>query len=138
VILVAGLALALTQRLWRQRMQSSLRNLPIALPFNALHWCVANAPIVAAGVLLLCAWDLITLKLNWMPLPYFPGPDGVLQTLVDDWRSAGQGQPGLAECMTQSLLPAVLRLPHRRHDRRRVRRADRLVRPGPLLGHARS
>jgi NitT/TauT family transport system permease protein len=69
-----------------------------------LDWCVRTAPILAVGVLLLCAWDLITLKFNWMPLPYFPGPDGVLQTLVDDWRGAGMGQPGLAECMTHSLV----------------------------------
>jgi NitT/TauT family transport system permease protein len=65
---------------------------------------VRSAPLFAAGVLLLCAWDLITLKLNLMPLPYFPGPDGVLQTLVDDWRGAGLGQPGLAECITHSLV----------------------------------
>jgi NitT/TauT family transport system permease protein len=39
-----------------------------------------------------------------MPLPYFPGPDAVLQTLVDDWASSSQGQPGLAECMWASLL----------------------------------
>ena len=29
-------------------------------------------------------WDLITLKLNWLPLPYFPGPDVVFQGMVDD------------------------------------------------------
>jgi NitT/TauT family transport system permease protein len=39
-----------------------------------------------------------------MPLPYFPGPDGVLATLVEDWRSAGMGQPGLAQCMIDSLI----------------------------------
>jgi NitT/TauT family transport system permease protein len=54
--------------------------------------------------LLLCAWDLITLKFNWMPLPYFPGPDGVMQTLVDDWAGTGSGQPGLAECIAHSLV----------------------------------
>ncbi len=31
-----------------------------------------------------CAWDLITLKFNWMTLPYFPGPDAVLAALVED------------------------------------------------------
>jgi NitT/TauT family transport system permease protein len=60
--------------------------------------------VLAAGVLLLCAWDLITLKLNLMPLPYFPGPDAVIRTLVDDWASVGRGRPGLAECMWASLL----------------------------------
>jgi NitT/TauT family transport system permease protein len=93
VVIVAGLLLAIVRLVAPKR----------GLVARALDWCVRTAPIVAAGVLLLCAWDLITLKLNWMPLPYFPGPDGVLQTLVDDWRSAGAGQPGLAECMTHSL-----------------------------------
>jgi NitT/TauT family transport system permease protein len=72
--------------------------------FRILRYLVSISPIVAAGSILLSLWDLITLKLNLMPLPYFPGPDGVLQTLIDDWRSAGSGQPGLAECMGHSLL----------------------------------
>ena len=101
-VLAFGVILGLTQKLWKP-IAPTLRNALLAVPSNFLHWCVASAPILAAGVMLLCAWDLITLKLNWMPLPYFPGPDGVLQTLADDWRSAGQGQPGLAECMTHSL-----------------------------------
>ena len=33
---------------------------------------------------MLCVWDLVTLKLAWMPLPYFPGPDMVLQGMLDD------------------------------------------------------
>ena len=106
VVIVLGVVLALTQRLWRHR-ELSLRRpamLPAAVASNVLHWCVVNASILAAGVLLLCAWDLITLKFAMMPLPYFPGPDAVFQTLVDDWGTAGQGQPGLAECMAHSLL----------------------------------
>jgi len=103
VVIVAGILLGLTQRFWRH-IKPSIRNLPVAAISNLLHWCVASAPILAAGMLLLCAWDLITLKLALMPLPYFPGPDAVFQTLVDDWHSAGQGQPGLAECMLRSLL----------------------------------
>jgi NitT/TauT family transport system permease protein len=94
-VVVAGILLAIVNLIWRPTTPI-LRRL--------LDWCVRTAPIVAAGVVLLCAWDLITLKFDWLPLPYFPGPDGVLQTLVDDWRSAGAGQPGLAECMGHSLL----------------------------------
>ena len=105
-VIVAGLVLGLTQRLWRP-LKPTRRNFPLAIPRNVLHWCVKSSPILAAGVLILCAWDVVTLKLNLMPLPYFPGPDGVLQTLVDDWQSAGQGQPGLAACMTESLLLLV-------------------------------
>jgi NitT/TauT family transport system permease protein len=69
-----------------------------------LPWAISAAPILAAGALLMCGWDLITLKFNLLPLPYFPGPDGVFQTLLDDWRGAGQGQPGLAECIYHSLV----------------------------------
>jgi NitT/TauT family transport system permease protein len=105
-VVVAGTVLGLTQRLWRHTDLSPRRpaTLPPAVASNVLHWCVANASILAAGVMLLCAWDLITLKFALMPLPYFPGPDAVFQTLVDDWGTAGQGQPGLAQCMAHSLL----------------------------------
>ena len=42
------------------------------------------APLVAGAVVVFCCWDLITLKLNWLSLPYFPGPDAVLGALVED------------------------------------------------------
>jgi NitT/TauT family transport system permease protein len=102
-VIVCFALLGFTQRLW-QRTKSTWRNFAWAAVSNLLHWFVSSAPIVAAGMLLLCIWELITLKFNLMPLPYFPGPDGVLQTLVEDWRSAGLGQPGLAQCMVQSLV----------------------------------
>ena len=98
-----GILLGLTQRLWRPA-KPTLRRFLTAVPSNVMHWSVVNAPVLAAGVLVLCAWDLITLKFNLMPLPYFPGPDAVFQTLIDDWRSAGQGQPGLGECVVHSLV----------------------------------
>jgi NitT/TauT family transport system permease protein len=41
-------------------------------------------PIVAVAVLLLCGWELITSGFRWLPLPYFPSPAGVLQSLVVD------------------------------------------------------
>jgi NitT/TauT family transport system permease protein len=47
-------------------------------------WLGHFAPLLAVGVLAFCAWDLITLKLNWMTLPYFPGPEAVLGALVED------------------------------------------------------
>jgi NitT/TauT family transport system permease protein len=102
ILLVAGVVIGLTQQLWR-RIKPTPWNFPLAFVSNALHWCVVSAPVLAAGILLLCAWDLVTLKLALVPLPYFPGPDAVFQTLVNDWASTGQGQPGLAECMTSSL-----------------------------------
>lgn len=105
-VIIAGLVLGFTQRLWRPAGLSLRR--PLRLPFaalsNVMRWSVLNADVLAVGVLLLCAWEMITLKLDLMPLPYFPGPDAVFRTLVDDWSATGQGQPGLAECMWHSLL----------------------------------
>jgi NitT/TauT family transport system permease protein len=49
---------------------------------SAAHMC----PILAAALVLLSLWELITTGLHWLPLPYFPGPAAVLQSLIDDWR----------------------------------------------------
>ncbi len=54
-----------------------------------------RAPLLAGAIAALEIWDLVTLKLGWMRLPYFPGPDMVFQALIDDramlwestWRS---------------------------------------------------
>jgi NitT/TauT family transport system permease protein len=47
-------------------------------------WFRHSAPLMAGGFVWLGLWDLITLKMNWMPLPYFPGPDVVFQGMIDD------------------------------------------------------
>src|SRR5215212_1540725 len=39
---------------------------------------------LAAATLVLALWELITIKLNWLPLIYFPPPETVFQTLIDD------------------------------------------------------
>jgi NitT/TauT family transport system permease protein len=49
-------------------------------------WARHNAPLMAGAVMWLFLWDLVTLKLAWMPLPYFPGPDLVLNGIADDWK----------------------------------------------------
>jgi NitT/TauT family transport system permease protein len=41
-------------------------------------------PIFAAALLNLCAWELITTGFRWLPLPYFPSPAGVFQSLIND------------------------------------------------------
>ena len=43
-----GVFLGLTQRLWRP-MKVTFARLPLAVPSNVLHWCIVNAPILAAG-----------------------------------------------------------------------------------------
>ena len=39
---------------------------------------------MAAAIVILGVWDVITLKLALMPLPYFPGPDMVLTGMLED------------------------------------------------------
>lgn len=51
---------------------------------RARPWIRHNGPLLAGAIALLCAWDLVTLKFAWMPLPYFPGPDMVLAGMVED------------------------------------------------------
>jgi len=68
VILVVSLAAAAMQPYW-----SGLRR-------RMAHLC----PILAAAVLLLCLWETITTGFRLLPMPYFPGPAGVLQTLWND------------------------------------------------------
>jgi NitT/TauT family transport system permease protein len=67
-LLLAMLVLAIVQWAWR--------------PLRT--WTRHNGPLLAGAFVLLAFWDLITLKLAWMPLPYFPGPDMVFQGMVDD------------------------------------------------------
>jgi NitT/TauT family transport system permease protein len=48
------------------------------------RWMRNMFPIFAAAILALCAWELITGVLHWLPLPYFPAPGAVLQSMIDD------------------------------------------------------
>jgi len=48
------------------------------------RWMRNMCPIVAAAILTMCLWELITGVLRWLPLPYFPAPAAVLQSMVDD------------------------------------------------------
>lgn len=68
IVLGASLLAAAAQRFW-----PALR-----------RWMAHMCPILAATMLLLCAWEIITSGLRWLPLPYFPGPAGVLQSLLND------------------------------------------------------
>jgi NitT/TauT family transport system permease protein len=48
------------------------------------RWMNDTCPIIAAAVLLLCVWEIITSGLRWLPMPYFPSPAIVLYSLVSD------------------------------------------------------
>ena len=48
------------------------------------RWMRETCPIIAAAVVLLTLWALITSGFRWLPLPYFPSPAGVLQSMIGD------------------------------------------------------
>jgi NitT/TauT family transport system permease protein len=48
------------------------------------HWMRHMCPILTGAILLLGAWDVVTSGLRLLPLPYFPGPAAVLQSLIND------------------------------------------------------
>jgi NitT/TauT family transport system permease protein len=68
LILVCGVVIAAVPSIWLRRS----------------HWIKDRCPILAVAVLLLCLWEIITSGFRWLPMPYFPGPAAVLQSLVND------------------------------------------------------
>jgi NitT/TauT family transport system permease protein len=48
------------------------------------RWLTHICPIFAAAILTLGVWELVTTGFHWLPLPYFPGPAAVLQSLIVD------------------------------------------------------
>jgi NitT/TauT family transport system permease protein len=58
-------------------------------PVRLKPWLRHHAPLAAAGIAALAVWELVTLKLGLLPLPYFPGPDKVLGALAEDWQLIG-------------------------------------------------
>jgi NitT/TauT family transport system permease protein len=54
-------------------------------------------PLFTVGVLLLAAWEIVTSGVHLLPMPYFPGPAAVLQSMIGDhallfdstWHSLG-------------------------------------------------
>jgi len=70
---LSGLLLVAIGAIFLQPFWSGLRS-----------WMRARCPLVAAAVLFLAGWELVTSVLRWLPLPYFPSPAGVLQSLLSD------------------------------------------------------
>lgn len=48
------------------------------------EWMREMCPILAGLLLVLTAWEIITSGLRLLPMPYFPSPAGVLQSLIND------------------------------------------------------
>ena len=54
--------------------------------WGGLHrWMMHTCPLIGAGVLTLALWEFITSGVRLLPLPYFPSPAAVVQSLVFDW-----------------------------------------------------
>ena len=47
-------------------------------------WMRGACPLIAAAVLFLAGWEMATSGFRWLPMPYFPSPAAVLQSLVTD------------------------------------------------------
>jgi NitT/TauT family transport system permease protein len=48
------------------------------------RWLQHMGPILAGAIGLLALWETLTSGLGLLPLPYFPGPAGVLRILIDE------------------------------------------------------
>ncbi len=57
-----------------------------AIPFwmGLRRWMEETAPIIAVAIVGLIGWEIITAGLHCLPMPYFPSPAGVLQSMVND------------------------------------------------------
>jgi len=51
-------------------------------------------PWLLALPLLLTAWEAITAKLAWLPLPFFAPPQSILEVFTDDWQRLGESMLG--------------------------------------------
>ena len=100
--LPAALGGALAIHLWASRNQPDLERNAYSIFIGGIFaayilavvfqffWCALQrwldhmCPILAAAVLSLSVWEVITAGLHLLPMPYFPGPAGVLWSLIDD------------------------------------------------------
>ena len=86
-------------------------------------------PIFTIAILLFAVWDIITTGFRLLPLPYFPGPAGVLQSLIND-------RALLFDSTWHSLVLLLVRIFVRRYRRFDQRSLHRLVFIDALLGDA--
>lgn len=50
------------------------------------QWVRSRSPWFIALALFLLAWELATAKLRWLPIPFFPSPQSIVEVYVNDWR----------------------------------------------------
>ena len=47
------------------------------------------SPWLTVLALTLVVWELVTAKLEWLPMPFFPPPQAILEVFLDDWPKLG-------------------------------------------------
>jgi NitT/TauT family transport system permease protein len=52
-------------------------------------WFVQRSPWLLVLGLLFATWELVTAKLGWLPLPFFPPPQALLEVYLDDFAKLG-------------------------------------------------
>ncbi len=52
-------------------------------------WLRRVGPWLVVLALALLAWELVTAKFGWAPMPFFPPPQAILEVFVDDWPKLG-------------------------------------------------
>jgi NitT/TauT family transport system permease protein len=52
-------------------------------------WFVQRTPWLVVLGLVLTAWELVTAKYGWLPLPFFPPPQALLEVYLDDFAKLG-------------------------------------------------
>jgi NitT/TauT family transport system permease protein len=59
--------------------------------FTGMRRLRRAAPWLLALAMFIAAWEVITAKLGWLPLPFFPPPQAILEVIVDDWTRLAEG-----------------------------------------------
>ena len=78
-------------------------------------WMRRMCPILGVAVLTTVIWQVVTNSLRWLPLPYFPGPEAVMEALASDralifdstWHSLALLLSGYAIGTTLALITGV-------------------------------
>jgi NitT/TauT family transport system permease protein len=52
--------------------------------FSGFHSVQRLSPWLIALALFIAAWEAVTAKLGWLPLPFFPPPQAILEVVIDD------------------------------------------------------
>jgi NitT/TauT family transport system permease protein len=100
VPLAAAVALGVHLLVWKNELPSESLSYTIflslffagaiAAAFAQRRWAALRArmrglrPLFTVAVLLLCAWEVITSGFRLLPMPYFPSPAGVMQSMIND------------------------------------------------------